>query len=374
MFVKQIQVQDRKAFAQFVDLTRRLYLGNPAWVQPLTRELRRKLDPVTSAFCQYGSVTLYGLFGPKGELLGRAAAIVNPWHKRIHGEAAGFFGQFECVNDPEAAHLLLAEVQRQLTQAGCSCMIGPVNLSTNDESGFLLEGYDHRPTFMCNYCHPYYHELMQQCGLHKLVDTVSYETRHGHVFPEKYYRVLDRVSQDGRVTLQRFERKRAKAHALEIRQIYNESFKETYAFVPISEGEAEELADGLLSFADLDLVWLAYYDSQPVGFILGFPDINEVFIHMNGRIGPIGLIRLLLARWTIRGCRVAAFGTIPQYRSLGIEAALIRRVHERINTRPYRRIEFSVVMENNVRMRRLLESIGFEQTRRYRLYRKELGS
>ena len=215
---------------------------------------------------------------------------------------------------------------------------------------------------------------MQQCGLLKLVDTLSYETNHGHIFPEKYYRVVDRVSQDGHVTLQRFNRRRAKEHALEIRHVYNESFKETYAFVPISEGEAEELADGLLSFADLGLVWLAYHDSQPVGFILGFPDINEVFVRMNGRIGLIGLTRLLLARWTNQGCRVAAFGTLPQYRSLGIEAALIRRAHERINTRPYRRIEFSVVMENNVRMRRLLESIGFEQTRRYRLYRKELGS
>ena len=372
MFVKQILVRDRKAFAQFVDLTRRLYSGNPAWVQPLTRELRRKLDPATSAFCKYGTVKLLGLFGSAGDLQGRAAVITNPWHKQLHGEAAGFFGLFECVNEAEAARMLMSEVEKELKESGCTCLVGPVNLSTNDESGFLLNHYDRPPTFMCNFSHPYYHELMDQCGWHKLIDTLTYETRHGHVFPDKYYRVINRVKQDSHVTLQRFDRHRAKEHALEIRQVYNESFKETYGFVPISEGEAEELARGLLAFADLDLVWLAYYDSQPVGFILGFPDINEVLSHLNGRIGPLGLVRLLLARWTIRGCRIAAFGTLPQYRSLGIDAALIRRVHERINTRPYRRIEFSVVMENNVRMRRLLEAIGFEQTRRYRLYRKEL--
>ncbi|MCX6836016.1 MAG: GNAT family N-acetyltransferase [candidate division Zixibacteria bacterium] len=374
MFVKQILVRDRRAFAQFVDLTRRLYAGNPAWVQPLTREVRRKLDPSTSAFYRYGTLQLLGLFNAEGNLLGRIAAIMNPLHEQLHGEAAGFFGLFECVNDPDAAQALVSAVETILRQSECTCMIGPVNLSTNDESGLLLDGYDRPPTFMCNYCHPYYHELMERCGLQKLVDTVSYETRHGHVFPEKYYRVIERVAQDSHVTLQRFDRRHATEHALQIRQVYNESFKSTYAFVPISEGEAEELAEGLLAFADLDLIWLAYYDSQPVGFILGFPDINEVLRHLNRRIGPIGLVRLLLARWTIQGCRVAAFGTLPQYRSLGIEAALIRRVHERIDTRPYHRIEFSVVMENNVRMRRLLESIGFELTRRYRLYRKELSS
>ena len=372
MVVKQISVRDRSAFAQFVDLTRRLYAGNHAWVQPLTREVRRKLDPSTSAFLQYGSVQLLGLHGHNGALLGRVAAIMSPWHRNQHGEAAGFFGLFECVKDAEAARLLISAVEANLRQSDCTCMIGPVNLSTNDESGFLLNGYNRPPTFMCNYCHPYYHELMEQCGLRKLIDTVAYETQHGHIFPEKYYRVIDRISQDGHVTLRRFDRRCAIENVLQIREIYNESFKNTYGFVPISEGEAEELAEGLLTFADLDLIWLALYDAQPVGFILGFPDINEVLRHLNGRIGPLGLVRLLLARRTIRGCRVAAFGVVPQYRSLGIEAALVRRVHERINTRPYRRIEFSVVMENNVRMRRLLESFGFEQTRRYRIYRKDL--
>jgi len=372
MLVQKIDIQEKRMFAEFANLTRDLYANVDAWVQPLTREMRRKLDPNLSAFASYGTVQLLGVYDEQHSLIGRVAAIVNPAHKEMYGEATGFFGLFEIANNPEASILLLSEVERVLGEAGCDRIIGPVNLTTNDETGFLLDGYDRPPTFMCNYCHPYYHGLMEQWGMRKLMDVFSYETKHGHVFPSKYYRVVERVSRGSRVKLDRFDRRRAKDQIKQIRYIYNESFKDTYCFVPISEGEARELADGLLSFADLNLVWIASYDNQPVGFILGFPDINEVFIHMNGRVGLIGLIRLLSARWSVKGVRVAAFGVLPQFRSLGIEAALVYKVHQRINTRPYKRIEFSVVMENNVRMRRILEAFGFELTKKYRLYQKEL--
>ncbi len=40
----------------------------------------------------------------------------------------------------------------------------------------------------------------------------------------------------------------------------------------------------------------------------------------------------------------------------------------RVQTRPYIRSEFSVVMENNTRMRNLLEAFDFRVCKRYRLY------
>lgn len=225
---------------------------------------------------------------------------------------------------------------------------------------------------MCNYCLPYYHDLLIECGFQKAIDTLSFETEHGHPFPEKYRDVLRRVELNPRLFIRKFDRRNAARDIQQIRDIYNDAFRGTWGFVPISTEEARVLGTQLLQFADLDLVWIADYDGQAVGMILGFPDLNEPLKTMNGRLLPFGFVKLLWRMRHIEGMRVAAFAVKPQFRSRGIETLLIRRVHERINDRPYKRAEFSVVMEDNESMRRVLEALGFEMTRRFRIYQAEI--
>jgi ribosomal protein S18 acetylase RimI-like enzyme len=354
----------------FVRLPRALYSGNSSWVPPLLREVHFKLDTRRNPFFRYGSMRAFVAYDNAGKPCGRICAIINPYHQELHGEPTGFFGMFECIDNVEVAQLLVNAAQAYISAAGYTTLLGPVNYSTNEESGFLLNGFDRPPTFMCNYCLPYYHDLMLACGFEKAIDTLSYETAHGHPFPKKYERVLSRVRENRRVTVRRFDKKHADRDMAVIREIYNESFRDTWGFVPLSEGEAQVLGKNLLSFADFDLVWIGYFDDRPVGAILGFPDLNEVLKHLNGRLFPFGFVRLLTGLRSIQGMRVAAFGVLPKYRSLGIETLLIYQVHQRINNRPYRRAEFSVVMEDNHRMRQLLEAIGFTLSRRFRLYQK----
>lgn len=251
-------------------------------------------------------------------------------------------------------------------------MIGPVNLGTNDESGFLLDDFASRPTIMVNYCLPYYHDLMQAAGMTKAIETLSYEAETHHPFPESYQHVLKRVLANPHVRLHRFSRRSAGTDMIEICNLYNASFKGTWGFVPLSHGEAIGLGKAFLPFADDDLVWIADYEGVPAGFILAIPDINEILAKLNGHMFPFGIFRFLAGRSKLSRCRIVAFGILPEHRGLGLETALIYKVRKRILEKPYRRAEFSVVMENNVRMRRLIEAIGFRLHKRYRLYRKEI--
>jgi len=342
------------------------------WVSPLEREIRRKLNPADNAFLEYGEVTAFVACDDTGRPIGRVVAIINPWHEKMHGERAGFFGFFECIDDVATAMELFRSATEILMRAGCDRMIGPVNLTTNDESGFLLEGYDESPTFMCNYCLPYYHELMSACGFHKAIDTLSYLGWHGHTFPEKFYRILKRIEKETGIAIRRFNKKTAKADILTIANIYNRSFRETWGFVPISQEEAIQFGQSLIPIADFDLIWIASCKGEPAGAILGLPNINEILGNLNGRLFPLGILKLILNRKKIRGMRVAALGVVPEFRNRGIETILINKVRERVEGRPYGYAEFSVVLENNLPMRNLLEKFGFTQSRRFRLYMKEL--
>ena len=370
--VREVSVRRNAEWRSFQAVPRRIYDNGSAWVAPLDREIRHKLDPERNSFFRYGSVRLLVALDSAGHPCGRVAAILNPRHEELHGDKVGFFGLFESVNDSDTARALVDAVSDILREAGCDSILGPVNLTTNDESGLLIEGHENPPTFMCNYCPPYYHDLMIGCGFSKAVDTLSYIAWHGHPFPDKYYRLVKRVEADTRISIRRFSKATATEDILSIARIYNASFRDTWGFVPMSEAEAMELGHGLLPIADFDLIWIAYYDGKPVGAILGFPDINEILAKLRGRLFPFGFLRFMFGQKHIRGMRIAALGVLPEFRRHGIETLLIHKVHERVHTRPYQRSEFSVVMENNSRMRNLLERFGFILERRFRLYSKRL--
>lgn len=78
-------------------------------------ELRRNLDPRRNPFFEYGQAKLFQALDETGEPAGRVAAIHNTVHREIHGEPAGFFGLFECVDDAGAARVLCEAARRPCT-------------------------------------------------------------------------------------------------------------------------------------------------------------------------------------------------------------------------------------------------------------------
>jgi len=302
-------------------------------------------------------------------MVGRIAAIYNPVHCETHHEPAGFFGFFECIDSVEVAERLIKAAGGHLRSFQCTHMLGPVSFTTNEEAGLLVEGFEEPPRVMCNYAPPYYANLLAGCACTKTMDLLSYEGVLGHRFPRKYVDVFERVSPKGAIRVRPFNRKRMREEIQIIREVYNGSFQDLWGFVPLSPLEAEAMGKSFTPFSDDDLVWIAEYEDKPVGFILAFPDVNEILKGLNGRLFPFGIFKLLLRRRSMRSVRVLGLGVLPAYRSMGIETLLIRQVHRRIETGGYEGAEFSVVNENNIRMRRILERFGFRLAKRYRIYR-----
>jgi ribosomal protein S18 acetylase RimI-like enzyme len=369
MVVREVRLDEPHLVRDFVDFPWQIYSGDPLWVPPLRRQIRRTIDPRCNPFLAYARLAAFSAYEDRGQMLGRIAAILNPLHWQMHGVRAGFFGLFESVNSAEVAGELLNAAKVWLQRAGCTEVIGPANLSTNDETGLLLSGRGEPPTVMCNYCPLYYHALMEGCGLTKATDTLAYESGSDPSLPTKYARVRQRAAANCAITLRRFSKAGAQGDIAEIRTIYNAAFANTWGSVPLSAGEADLLARDMMAFVDEDLVWLARHQGRPAGFILGLPDLNQVLARMNGRLSLVSLLSLPFRRRRITAMRIIAFAVVPECRRLGIESLLIQRVRERVRARPYARCEFSVVMETNAPMRHLLVGLGFRECKRYRIYR-----
>jgi hypothetical protein len=125
---------------------------------------------------------------------------------------------------------------------------------------------------------------------------------------------------------------------------------------------------------DPDLALIGELDGEPVGFALALPDVNQAIRHVNGRLFPFGVFKLLWHMRRISGIRIITLGLKPEYRKSGLALLLYFEVFKRGTGKGHMWGESSWVLEDNQPMLSGLEKMRFWRYKTYRLYEKVLSS
>lgn len=304
--------------------------------------------------------------------MGRISAIVNHAHNEFWKDKVGFFGFFECVNDPSVAAALLEAAEKFLKKRGLDTMRGPMNFSTNEECGLLVDGFDTPPAVMMTHNPPYYATLLENAGLVKVKDLLAYQMFDGQL--------SDRVRSIGRKLEERldfrfrfFNPKDFVGEVERFKVVYNSAWEENWGFVPMTDAEIDVMAEGLKMVLDPRLIQFAETkDGEIVGFILALPDLNVIFKKLNGSLFPLGIIRLLLGKHKVGRARVLAMGVLPQYRKKGIDTVFYLRAYEAGTSVGYHWGEFSWILADNELMTSAAESMGSKAYKTWRIYDKPI--
>ena len=294
-----------------------------------------------------------------------------------HGENAGFFGLFECDDDPEAARSLLATAEAWAQERGLSIIRGPFNLSTNDElwsPGILIDGFERPPVVMMAHAPPYYQRLVESAGYEKSKDLLAYWVDAEIAGLDRLGKAVDRIRERSGVTLRTIDMKRLDAEVALIQDVYNSAWERNWGFVPMSSDEIEHMAKSLEPVVNPDYCLLIEHDGQVVGFGVALPNYNEVLNHLGGRLFPIGFLKFLFYRRRIGTARVLTLGLKPGFRNRGLDAMVILELFRAGVRAGQPRGECSWILEDNWEMRRGLERIGGEAYKTYRVYEKNLDS
>lgn len=356
----------------FIRLPWSIYEGDPHWVPPLLLDVRSMLDPDEHPFHLHSDVELF-LALRDGRPVGRVAAIHNRRHVEFHGEEVGFFGFFECRRDPEAAGALLDAAGEWLAERGLEAMRGPASFSTNETAGLLVEGFHRPPSILMAYNPPYYEELLLEHGFREARTLLAYWQqadappdyleRAGELVRRRYPEISIRA-----LRMDDFER-----DVQIVKEIYNRAWERNWGFVPMTDEEFGHLAKDLEPVVEPELAMIAEDgDGRPIGFALALPDLNRALLHANGRLFPLGLLKILWHRRKIDSIRVITLGLLEEYRGKGLDAVLYLEIFRRGLERGYDRGEFSWILADNEAMRRPLERMGARVDRRYRLYDRPL--
>jgi hypothetical protein len=115
------------------------------------------------------------------------------------------------------------------------------------------------------------------------------------------------------------------------------------------------------AIVDEEFIWLAYFEGKPIAIYLMFPDVNQIFKHLNGKMHIFNMIKFLWLkkRKTMTRAKGLLMGVVPKYQNHGIESAFILHVRKAFEKKPhYTEVEFSWVADFNPKMRKIFISVG----------------
>jgi GNAT superfamily N-acetyltransferase len=359
--------RDRKRFVRF---PWKIYAGDPAWVPPLVVERMAFLDRRKNPFFRHSDAELF-LAERDGEPVGRIAAIENRRHLETYRDGTGFFGFFECVDDPDVARALVERAGEWARGRGLARLRGPMSFTINDECGLLLDAFDLPPVVLMTYNPPYYATLLEGCGFRKVQDLYAYRMTAPAEVPDRLRAATATVAARG-IRVRKLDFSRFDAEVELVHRIHSRAWAANWGAVPLTVEEMRTLAAELKPLADRDLVFLAEDGGEPVGVCVTVPDVNQALRRANGHLLPFGLVKILLARRKIDAVRVLIMGVLEGHRFRGVDAAMYAATMAEAIRKGYRWGEMSWVLESNPAMNRVAERLGAERYKTYRLYDLEL--
>ena len=333
-------------------------------------ERREFLDPRKNPVFEYARVQPF-LAMRDGQVVGTIAAVDNDRYGQFHSDErhVGFFGLYECIEDQTVADALFAAASAWLQDKGKSVLRGPVNLTTNDVVGLLVEGFDEDPTLMMPYNPPYYAPQLETAGFTKTKDLYAFALS-GKDYMVRLKPATARLMDKAAFSIRPFDLAKWEEELEFVRSTYNTAWAENWGFVPWTDAELAFVAKELKPLVDPRLTFMGEIGGVRAGFIIAVPDANEALKLAKGKLFPTGLLRIL---WKLKvskckRLRTIAMGVLPEYRNQGLDAFLVHNLAINSERLGYWGSEMGWILEDNKAMLSALRRIQAERTKTYRVY------
>ncbi len=359
---------------RFLRFPASIYAGDPCWAPAPWAWERRRMAAVMRR--PGALVLLMALDGPPGgeRVVGTISARRDSDFDADPARKVAWFGYLECVDDGDIAQALLEAAAAQARQWGAHVLRGPRNLTRFDFVGLTVTGHDRLPPMLQGQHPRRYQQHIEDAGFHKHHDVLAYETPlvladgSPRPIPADFAAQAAACAIDG-LRIRAARRWRATDDLLAVHTVLNEAYATVPDVSPMPQATFMGLGRAMLALAGHQLVQLAFVGPRPVGFVVSLPELNRALVACRGRIRPL---RILHALRTERTAAFKLIGVVPELRGTGLHAALICAAAEGARAAGYRRVDGSVIDERNKPMRGVVEGLGMEVYRTYRLYERLL--
>jgi hypothetical protein len=312
-----------------------------------------------------------------GWCVGRITAQVDREHLARYQDDVGSFGFLDTIDDADVAKALLDAASNWLRARGMKTIRGPLSLSLNEEMGCLVDGFDTPPMIMMPHHRAYQGGLIEQAGFTKLKDAYAWRYHVGDV-PPRVRKAHDDIEAMPEVKSRHVDMKNLDADLRIIMDVYNDAWNDNWGFVKSTERELSKMAADLKLIAFPELSYITEIDGEPAAVALALPNLNELIKDMKGKLGPLGLPKLI---WRLKvvgphTARLIILGIRKKFRGQRKYAALSAYLYAKMNAAGKRLGleggELSWTLEDNGPVNTGIKLMGGKIYKTYRLYEKAL--
>jgi hypothetical protein len=369
-----IEVKNRLESNDFLKVNVLMNRHNPKYIRPLDNEVNEVFDPQKNKAFKYGTAIRWILKDDDGKLIGRIAAFVSSKYiNKGDTYPVGSCGFFDCIDDQKAADILFDTAKQWLQQKGMEAMDGPVNFGERDKWwGLMVEGFDEEPMYGISFNPRYYERLFEGYGFQNFYNQYYYSLAVYGTLSEKYAERHAKFASKPDYKAIHVDKGNLKKFAKDFSIVYNAAWAQHDEGKEIRYEQAVKLFNKMKPIIDEVLIWFVYYKEDPIAMWINIPDLNQYFKYFNGKFGWWQKLRLLILQRTRPSNKIngVAFGIVPKFQALGIDAFMIYSGATAIREKGgYGLIEMGWGGDWNPRMLAVYKAIGGNQSRRMITYR-----
>src|SRR5688572_26115664 len=370
--IKEISIGAKKEREAFLNIPFRQSKQFPTWIPGLKMLHRQLLNPSLNPFLKETRHHFF-LAEEKEKAVGRVA-LFGPGHWKNESRLATV-GFIDFAEDTAVCQQLLQQAEVKATLLGATKVVGPLNPNIHYDVGLLTNGFELPNAVFMGYNPQYYAAAFEQAGWKPVRTFQSWNLRKEDFKPSPVFvKIAERAKQNPSLRIRKINIRKFQDELAIFYQLYCESFAGHWGFTSPSPEEFRFIAQDLRYLLKPEMGMIAEWNGNPVGFVLGIPEINELLKEdRSGRLFPLNWYRLFSRVKKLKTMRVMIAGVLPDFQGSGIFAALFKTYTDNLFTNGgIESGEIGWVMKGNSSMEKALQNMGAVPVKEYTLFEKDL--
>ncbi len=368
-------VNNESDAALFLKVPLNIYKNDVSWIRPLDKDIKDVFDKNKNKAFRFGKVQRWILKNNEGSLTGRIAAFTySKYRNKGDDMKVGCIGFFECIDDSASAELLLDNARHWLIQEGMEAMDGPINFGERDRWwGLLTDGFT-EPLYCMNYNPPYYRKIFEDYGFKVFYNQVCLGMAAQQPLEKKIWDRHDVIAADKDFSCKTIRKTALEKFAMDFTTVYNKAWAGHGGLKEMKKEQVVMLFKKMKPVMDEQLLYFAYYKSDPIAIFINLPDLNQWFKYLDGKFGILQKLYFVLLQKFKANKKFTGivFGVVPEFQGKGVDAYIIAesaKVLQKPNA-DYLEYEMQWIGDFNPKMINIAENLGHVvRTRNLATYR-----
>lgn len=361
--MEAVIIKDKKEQKRFIEFRKKIYKNNPIYVD---NNLVMIKQVFTKRTCFVENKEIYPInIVDKDNVVCQGIVV---YAKELPECIQLCFFESE-PNKEKAVKLLVNKAMELGKKHGCKKLVIGLNGHVNYGLGFLDSHYDERNSFSASVNPKYYNDYFRKLKCDEIrLNTYKLDSFENKL--DKYLSLIKRLNEN--YTFRFFDKKQFDYYSKIYTDLNNETFVNHRYYYKRNYQEDKEMLKELFLFMKEDSLIFAFKDEKPIGFIMWYPDYNELS-KPGSPFGAREFIKNKFLNHKIQKIKVMEYGIVDEYRKAALPIGLLNQIYMCLQQKySMRKAETSWILEENTDSNSVCKAICDEEYKRYVVYEKTI--